>query len=142
MSLYHVKSLLFTPALIPGPWSFLGAFPPPRLLSPLHPIPPLPLPSPFPPKNIYLPDPTTNGTPSPPDSERNAHRGPESVASQYTVRPCYASLWCISQSPLSLLPPVLLPKFEDLIHVQVFIEDEFSLVYHIFRFFKLFALAF
>ena len=43
------------------------------------------------PPNIDRPVPTTSGTPSPLASERTNHRGPESVALQYTTRPCSAS---------------------------------------------------
>ena len=49
------------------------------------------LPSSLPPPNINRHVSTTADTPTPPASERNAHRGPESVALQYTARPYSAS---------------------------------------------------
>ena len=56
--------------------------------------------------SLFQPAPATSETPSLPPPERTAHRGPELVASQYTAQPCSASLWRISWSPLSLLPPL------------------------------------
>ena len=90
LSLYYVKLIICTPALIPVLSSFLGVYPLPCLLTHIRPILPLPLPSSLPPPNIDHPVTTTAKTPSPPASKRTAHRGPESVSSQYTVRLCHA----------------------------------------------------
>ena len=107
MFLYYVKLLHCTPALIPGPSSFLGAFPPHCLLPHLCPITPLPLTSSLPSPNIHRPVNTTAGTPSPLASKLTAHRGPELVASQYTAQPCSTSSWGMSRSPWSLIPSLI-----------------------------------
>ena len=116
--------------------------------------PPCPMPpllSPFPPLIQYPPAPTTSEKPSLPASKQISHRGPESFASQYIVRPYSASFYvypdlfkthlihCFRQrmilpppypSLLGLLPVILratlfwkLPRFRSIRGARIHVFD-------------------